>query len=169
MPAGRPTKYKQKYCEEVIEHLSTGKSLASFAASIGTHREVIWQWRQKFEEFNNACNTAMELSQRWWENLAVMVATGKTMELETDKKNPNFGKPKLPYTNPGMIQFMMKQRFSDYRNIAKREDDDNGTSSNVNLTVNLNGDELTEEIDRRIERRRRRADKTSKGRRSKNS
>jgi len=58
---GRPTAYRRSYCQKVIEHMKDGKSLASFAASIGTHREVLWAWRKRHEEFNHACNTAIEL------------------------------------------------------------------------------------------------------------
>lgn len=150
----RPTKYKEKYCEAVIEHMKGGASLASFAASIGTHREVLWQWRQKHELFNNACLTAKELSQKWWENIAIQIATGYIY-------HPDH-KGKYNKHNVGMVQFIMKQRFEDYRQTSKVEEPIEQPNG-VNLTVNLNGDELTDEIDRRIERRRRRAGKAPKG------
>lgn len=149
MAVGRPSSYKERYCEAVIDHLRQGKSLAAFAALIGTHREVVWKWRQKYVDFDNACLTGLEHSQVWWENLAAAVATGKVMDIEQDAASPNFGKPKLPHTNPGMIMFLMKQRFSDYRNIAKREDDDEKALS---LTVNFNNEELDAEIQKRTER-----------------
>ncbi|NRA68375.1 MAG: hypothetical protein HRU19_28075 [Pseudobacteriovorax sp.] len=60
---GRPTKYKEEYCDLVIKHMSAGKSLASFAATIGTNRQRIWQWRQKHKEFQDACEAAAEASQ----------------------------------------------------------------------------------------------------------
>lgn len=101
MVAGRPTLYNAIYCEQVIEHLKDGKSLASFAASIGTHREVLWQWRQKHDEFNNACLIATEISQAHYEEKAYKIAIG---EVPSDQKN-----------NPGLLMFIMKQRFKDYR------------------------------------------------------
>lgn len=126
MPGGRPTKYKKRYCEDVITHMKTGKSLASFAAHIGTHRAVLWDWRQRHEEFNDACNTAIEGALDWWENLAVMVATGKHMDIDENPKSKKFGKPKLPYVNSGMIQFIMRQRFyRDYNRQPAQEIDVN--------------------------------------------
>lgn len=143
----RPTKYKEEYCQKVIQHLKTGASFASFAASIGTHREVLWQWRQKHEMFNNACNIAMEASQAWYENLALMVATGKAMEIEDDPTKPRFGKPKLPNTNPGMIQFIMKQRFKDYREKTEVKK----SISIGNIPSEMSDDELDSKLEEALE------------------
>lgn len=112
---GRPTKYKTSYCEEVVEHLKNGKSLSSFAATIGTHREVLWKWRAKHEAFNHACLAGLELSQQWWENLSMQIATGHIFHKDHDGKYKKH--------NPGMVQFLMKQRFEDYRNGPKVSED----------------------------------------------
>jgi hypothetical protein len=143
----RPTKYKKEYCEQVIRHLRTGASLASFASSIGTHREVLWQWRKRHEEFNHACNIAMEASQAWYENLALMVATGKAMEIEDDPSKPRFGKPKLPNTNPGMIQFIMKQRFRDYREKTEVKND----LSIIGVPSEMSDEELDRKLEEALE------------------
>ncbi len=102
---GRPSTYKNEYCDQIIEHMSKGASLASFAASIGTNRQRIWQWRQKYKEFQDACEVAVEASQRWWEDLAMEVATGSFFSHDQNLK-----------PNAGMIQFIMSRRFKDYSN-----------------------------------------------------
>lgn len=119
----RKSKYKPEYCEGVIAHLKTGASLASFAAKVGTHRETLWQWRQVNPEFDEACKIATDASQSWYENLALLVATGKAMDIEMDPESPKFGKPRLPFTNPGMIQFILSRRFKDYRQNMHIEQD----------------------------------------------
>jgi hypothetical protein len=96
--------------------------------------------------------TGLEAAQVWWENLASIVATGKNMDIETDEKSPNYGKPKLPYTNPGMIMFLMKQRFADYRRDKQSFDDEREATGSARPT--LEPQELDNEIERRLEKRR---------------
>ena len=83
---GRPTKYKQEYCEEIIEFFSRPISeeftrkirtkegvqeidvieatdlptLASFAVSIGVHRDTLHEWSTKHEEFSDAIKKAKD-------------------------------------------------------------------------------------------------------------
>ena len=109
MPGGRPTKYKKRYCNEVIEHMKNGASFTSFAATIGVPRETINRWEKKHEEFRLACMEAEHLSQQWWENFAMQAATGRLHD--------PVHKGKYKFHNPGMIQFIMKQRF--YRDYNK--------------------------------------------------
>ena len=138
----RPTDYREKYCKEVILHLKDGKSLTSFAAEIGTHREVLWQWRQKHPLFNNACLVALGLAQKWWENFAMSVATGEV-------HNPKY-KGRFKNHNSGMIMFLMKQRFEDYRHVGKLQEE----SRKVNVNVSMTSEELDnlsdEELDAKL-------------------
>lgn len=104
--AGRPTKYKKEYCEQVIEYMRKGKSLTSFAAFIGTHRQVVYGWMNRHPAFKDACKVAQELSQEWWEDFAMQAATGRLHGAAY--------KGKYERHNPNMIQFMMSRRFKDY-------------------------------------------------------
>lgn len=106
MPAGRPTKYKPEYCEMVIEHMRTGKSLNSFAASLRTHRSVLYKWMDQFSEFRDACQTAQALSQEWFEDFAAQAMKG-------DLFHPDY-KGRYDKYNPNMLQFLMSRRFRDY-------------------------------------------------------
>ena len=138
---GRPTTYKEEYCDEIIEHMKSGKSLASFAASLGTHRQVIYQWMDKNEEFKDACKAAQELSQIWWEEFAMQAASGriydKVHEGKYDKHNPN------------MIQFMMSRRFKDFYRDKQNKDDEKKQNFNISVSydpTNLEDDELTNRV-----------------------
>ncbi len=138
MPAGRPTKYKKKYCQDVIKHMEKGASFNSFAAKIEVDDSQIRRWKQRYPEFYTACKIAEKKSLEWWENFAMQSATGRLF----DKAH----KGKYDKHNTGMIQFIMKQRF--YRDYNKQAytapEDQNKQEMNFNLSYDpkdLKGDE----------------------------
>jgi hypothetical protein len=65
--AGRPSTYRAVYCEQVVEHLSQGASLTSFAAEIGVARSTINEWMSAHPEFSDACARAKAKCAAWWE------------------------------------------------------------------------------------------------------
>jgi len=70
--AGRPSKYKPEMCEQVIELMKEGASLVEVAAEIGIRRSTLYDWMNResnryVEEFSDAVNEGVELSQAWWE------------------------------------------------------------------------------------------------------
>lgn len=129
MPAGRPTKYKKRYCEDVIEHMKNGASFVSFAASIRVADSQLRVWKKKHKEFQAACQIAEKLSQSWWENFAMQSATGRLHDPAH--------KGKYKKHNPGMIQFIMKQRF--FRDFNKMPYIDPGEQQN-NFNFNISYD-----------------------------
>lgn len=54
MPAGRPTKYEERFCEECIAFMGQGYSLTAFAGSIGVARSTINEWMAAHPEFSEA-------------------------------------------------------------------------------------------------------------------
>ncbi|GGE36281.1 hypothetical protein GCM10007276_12210 [Agaricicola taiwanensis] len=54
MPAGRPTTYDPRYCEEVVDFMSQGFSLTAFAGHIRCARSTINEWMAVHEEFSEA-------------------------------------------------------------------------------------------------------------------
>ena len=76
MPAGRPTKYKPEYCESVIEHMSSGASLTSFAAEIEVSRSTINLWIDEHPEFMESVKRAKAKCAAWWERQGREGATG---------------------------------------------------------------------------------------------
>lgn len=55
---GRPTKYKQAYCREVIDTMATGLSLTAFAGDIGVARSTINEWIDNHPEFSESVRVA---------------------------------------------------------------------------------------------------------------
>lgn len=69
MPAGRPTSYREVYCNEVISHMAEGASLTSFAADIGVARSTINEWMANNPEFSEAVKIGKAKCAAWWERI----------------------------------------------------------------------------------------------------
>ena len=74
MSAGRPSLYRQTYCDEVISYCEQGYSLTAFAGEIGVDRDTISEWCKVHGEFSVAVNRAKAKRARWWEDQARKVA-----------------------------------------------------------------------------------------------
>lgn len=68
-PVGRPSKYKETYCDLIIEHMSEGASITSFAAEIGVARSTIDEWAINYPEFSGAVKIGKAKCAAWWEKL----------------------------------------------------------------------------------------------------
>lgn len=69
MPAGRPTKYKPEYCEQVVALGKEGKSLVQMCAAFDIARSTIDQWAEDNPEFSEALARAKVYAQDWWEEV----------------------------------------------------------------------------------------------------
>lgn len=118
---GRPISYKRKYCQEVIEHLSKGKSLASFAAKLGVAQETIKRWRRLRPEFEAACLLAKDKNQQWFEEIMMAHITGayKSERLNTEGKY-------LRFSNSQMLRWAMARRFPQYADASTAATKDEG-------------------------------------------
>jgi len=67
MPGGRPTDYKEEYCNSVIEFGKQGFSRVQMAAELEVAKATIQNWEKEHPEFLAAMTRAMTLSQAWWE------------------------------------------------------------------------------------------------------
>ena len=72
--AGRPTDYKEEYCEMLIAHMSKGFSFESFAGVIGAAKQTIYNWLEANPEFMDAKNAAFEKSRLFWEGVGIDIA-----------------------------------------------------------------------------------------------
>lgn len=53
-PVGRPTKYEERFCDELIAFMGLGYSLTAFAGSISVARSTINVWMAENPEFSEA-------------------------------------------------------------------------------------------------------------------
>lgn len=68
MPAGRPSKYDPKFCDQAIEYMKDGYSVTALAGHIGVARSTIFKWAEENEEFSDALKTAQALAAKFWED-----------------------------------------------------------------------------------------------------
>jgi hypothetical protein len=66
---GRPTKYKDEYCEMLIKHMSEGYSFASFGAIIMTTEPTLIEWTKVHDDFFKAKEQGRALERLYWEKL----------------------------------------------------------------------------------------------------
>jgi hypothetical protein len=73
---GRPTKYRPEYCADVVDHMSEGASLTSYAAKIGVSRNTLTLWVGAHAEFEDAVGLAKAKCAAWWEEQARNIVKG---------------------------------------------------------------------------------------------
>ena len=77
MPGGRPTKWKDEYCELIVEFMGQGYSFEAFCGHIGITTETGYQWVKKKPEFSDAKKRAVNESRIFWEKLGIGGTVGK--------------------------------------------------------------------------------------------
>ena len=73
-PVGRPSKYSDAYCNEVVECLAEGKSITAFAGRIGVARSTIFKWVDEHPEFSDAVKVGQAKATEFWEQILIGVA-----------------------------------------------------------------------------------------------
>lgn len=97
--------YNESICDKTIQILSSGKSIARLATSLGVCRETIYEWRDKHPEFAKALKRGRDACQAYWEDRG---EEGTFGEIEK-------------FTASSWI-FTMKNRFRDDYKEDKSED-----------------------------------------------
>ena len=92
--AGRPTKYKEEYCQMLIDHMEKGFSFNSFAGIIRVNTDTLAEWRNKHKSFSDAQKLGRALSSLFWEKMGMAGAAGR-----------------VPGFNAATWIFNMKNRF----------------------------------------------------------
>lgn len=113
MRVGRPSEYKEEYCERLIQFMAEGFSFEAFAGEIGCSKVTLYAWAEAYPEFLNAKDEGFQKSRLWWERVGRQIA----------QKNKG---------NATAFIFNMKNRFKeDWRD--RQEIEQSG-----NITINWN-------------------------------
>jgi len=64
---GRPSKYREEFCERVIELGQGGASVVEMAHALGVVKQTLYDWEKEHPAFLDALTRAREASQVWWE------------------------------------------------------------------------------------------------------
>lgn len=114
---GRPTKYKEEYCEKVIEVMREGASKVEFCAEIGISKQTFYEWLGIHKEFSDSVKVAELLSQAWWER------KGRQATFNSEGFNAT------------SYIFNMKNRFKDdWRDKQEVDTKHSGSVASVNYT-----------------------------------
>jgi hypothetical protein len=65
---GRPSKYLEEYCDQLISAATDGYSVTAFAGMIDVSRDTLYEWSSKHPEFSDALNKAKAKTAIYWEN-----------------------------------------------------------------------------------------------------
>ena len=75
---GRPTTYREEYCEQLINYMRGVNSFESFSDVIGVHRDTLYEWCKVNPLFSDARKRGREGLQRGLENISKDLMTGKS-------------------------------------------------------------------------------------------
>lgn len=75
MPAGRPTDYREEYCEMLIEHMGRGLSFASFGGIVGCSEDTLHEWKKVHPKFSESEYIGRTKSMLFWEEMGIVGTT----------------------------------------------------------------------------------------------
>jgi len=108
-PVGRPSKYDPAFCERAIELGRIGKSIEQIAANLGVSTRVLFDWRDKHEDFLHALEYAKELELDWWETVG---QTHMIEEKESAKLNASIWSRSMAARFPKKYRESTKQEIT---------------------------------------------------------
>jgi len=132
------SKYKPIYCKKIIEHMSEGKSVVSFATKIGVARQTLHEWVKVHPDFFVAYNKATDASETWWEDIGRDHVVEKTAHYD---KDGNLLK-ETEKLNPQVWALNMKARFG-YR---EKQEIDVNVSGEVKHTHEIDTKKMKEAL-----------------------
>jgi hypothetical protein len=74
---GRHSLYKPEYCQQVVDDMKNGFTIAAFAGSIGTNRQTLINWQEANPDFKDAVARGKAAQLRWWEERAHRIVEGQ--------------------------------------------------------------------------------------------
>lgn len=67
MSGGRPSVYKEEYCERIVDLGLRGASVVEMAFELGVTKQTLHNWTDAHPDFLDAFTRAKMASQVWWE------------------------------------------------------------------------------------------------------
>lgn len=75
---GRPTKFREEFCEQLVAHMAEGLSFESFGASPrGVCKQTLYTWLEKHPTFVDAKSRGKLESLLFWEKIGIKGTLGK--------------------------------------------------------------------------------------------
>lgn len=115
---GQPTKYKEEYCDQLIDHMSEGFSFESFGGIISVSRDTLYEWAKVQPAFSDAKKIGLSQHRLYWER---------------QMKEGMWNTPKLFFNTTAWI-FMMKNCHG-WRDNPEAPLDDEDLQFTLNYTL----------------------------------
>lgn len=74
--AGRPSKYKPEFAEQLPALFAEGQSVAEVAVVLGVTRDTFYDWVKRYPKFRDAYELGKQVSEAWWSKLGREGASG---------------------------------------------------------------------------------------------
>jgi len=104
LSVGRPSDdFRPEYCQELVDLMKKGYSLASFGADIGKSRETLYQWMKRYPEFKEAHSVGKQAALKFFETMLINATMGTVPD-----QLKKLGSKKLDIS---AIIFALKTRF----------------------------------------------------------
>lgn len=117
---GQPTKYREEFCQQLIDHMAQGFSFRTFATKIMIARSNLYRWVEEYPEFKEAKSLGEDLALQFFEKCKIDKMTGKNMRIDT-----------------GLVTFALKTRFhEEYGDKQKISADVTSDGEPVTITYN---------------------------------
>lgn len=86
-PGGRPTLYREEYCEMLIQHMKQGDSFATFGAILNPPVSVqtVYDWAERHPRFLEAKTIGEPLAEKFWTGVLKSGATGQLRRVKSEK------------------------------------------------------------------------------------
>lgn len=90
---GQPTRYREEYCLDVIDHMKTGGSLGSFGAYLGEKygrdksvcEDTVYEWIKVVPQFSEAVRVAKAHGKLFYERIGKQGITGQLRRLSAEE------------------------------------------------------------------------------------
>lgn len=144
----RPSTYDPKYCDLLIAHMRQGFSFESFGGDLGVHKDTLFDWCNKHEDFMEAKRIGQTLSLKFWEELGMKGMMGLPIEIQLKDKQGNIKTITGKTFNPTIYNFTMKNkhRWMDRTDVTSAGEKVQGMLLNTIPPEALKTDEANEPI-----------------------
>lgn len=117
MPAGRPSLYEDRFCDEIVAFMKQGFSKTAFAGHIGVCHDTVIEWAKQHPQFSDAVKRGqaartMNLEQGLLEGEIGPKVTARIFALKNAA--PDEWRDKIEHTGPdgGPLQVVV-QKFTE--------------------------------------------------------
>lgn len=73
---GAPDRYREEYCEKLVQHMAEGGSFESFGAEVGVCRFTLYNWAERYPKFFDAKHLGESKALKFYEDAGKAIMTG---------------------------------------------------------------------------------------------